>query len=262
MIDEALTEKVKELVKDLGAFRVGIVDPKKSFSRALEGYHPQDIMSTCKSVIVYAFNVGLDYYKDLHFESSNIRLGHLYRDWTTLELINYLRKKGYDATAVPRALVDEKNMVAAMSLKLAAYEAGIGMFGRPSIIVTPEFGPRVNLGAVLTDARLRADEKMKDFNPCQECDVCANVCPVKAIRIDRIPPTGFDRRKCVDFIDWIRKKTGEKVKLCGFCFNRCPAGRMVTKTMAIKKWVTLDDLNDEKKTRIVSRFFQLSENNS
>jgi epoxyqueuosine reductase len=220
----------------------------------LEGCHPWDVMNGCKSVVVYAFSIGLDYYKDLHYEHQSIRLGHLYRDWTGLQLITFLRKKGYDATVVPREMVDEKNRIAGMSLKLAAYEAGIGVFGRPSIIITPEFGPRVNLGAVLTDAVLEPDGVMEDLSPCEDCDSCIEACPIRAIGSKMPPPTGFDRKKCVSFVYWLKEKTNEQVKLCGRCFNACPAGKLVRKTLRIKKWRTLDDLNVEDKQKLLKEF--------
>jgi epoxyqueuosine reductase len=211
-------------------------------------------MRTCGSVIVYVFSVGLDYYRNLHYEHQSIRLGHLYRDWTGLQLVTFLRKKGYDATVVPREMIDEKNRIARMSFKLAAYEAGIGVFGRPSIIITPEFGPRVNLGVVLTDASLEPDGIMEGFNPCEDCNSCIRACPVSAIGGQMPPPTGFNRKKCVDFVDWLKQRTNEQVKLCGRCFNLCPAGRLVRRTLRVKKWKTFDDLGVRDRKKLLSEF--------
>ncbi len=122
------------------------------------------------------------------------------------------------------------------------------------MIITPEFGPRVNLAAVLTDAVLDPDARMTDFKPCPKCTVCAGMCPVNAIRTDRVPPTGFDRQKCVSFIDWTKKTTKEKIRLCGVCYNNCPAGKQVTKTVHIGKWKTLDDLNYKNRKTITDNF--------
>jgi epoxyqueuosine reductase len=254
MRGKRLRKEIGDFLENLGAFKVGVADPQAGFGHALDGCHPRDVMNDCRSVIVYAFNIGLDYYKDVDFEHNSIRLGHLYRDWTTLRLITFLRGKGYDAMEVPREHVDEKNMIARMSFKLAAYEAGVGVFGRPSIILTPEFGPRVNLGVVLTDAVLKPDEPMKDFNPCEGCDHCMRTCPIEAIGDRMPPPTGFDREKCVSFVDWVKRKTSEKVKLCGRCFNRCPAGKLVHKTLTIKKWGTVDDLKAQTVRKLLSEF--------
>jgi epoxyqueuosine reductase len=251
---ERLRSEIDDFLKDLGAFKVGVADPQAGFVHALDGCHPHDIMRDCRSVIVYAFNIGLDYYKAVDYEHHNIRIGHLYRDSTVLQLITFLRKKGYDAIEVPRESADEKNKIARMSFKLAAYEAGMGVFGRPSIIITPEYGPRVNLGVVLTNAELEPSGRMKGFNPCEDCNVCVTVCPVNAIKDDMQPPTGFDRTECIRFIDWLKGKTNDHVKLCGRCFNKCPAGKLVKKTLQIKKWQTLNDLAGRKRQKLVDEF--------
>ncbi len=90
-----------------------------------------------------------------------------------LQLANFLKDKGYDAI-IPYGLKDEEK-IARLSFKLAAYEAGLGVFGRSSILITPEYGPRVNLGVVLTDASIKPDIPLKGFNPCEKCDICVRV---------------------------------------------------------------------------------------
>jgi len=254
MSDERLKNEVNGALRNLGAFKVGVADPQKGFAEALDGCHPRNVMKTCRSVIVYAFNIGMDYYTALDYEYNNIRLGHLYRDWTGLQLITFLRKKGFDAAEVPREFVDEKNRIALFSFKLAAYEAGIGVFGRPSIIITPEYGPRINIGVVLTDAVLKPDGRTENFSPCEHCNVCTINCPVNAIRSGVPPPKGFDRNKCVSFVDWLKEKTNDQVKLCGVCFNKCPVGKFVQKTLAVGKWTTLDDLKTEDKKKLAAQF--------
>ena len=254
MSQRKFRKEVNDLLTRLGAFKVGVADPRKGFAEALDGCHPRDVMKTCRSVIVYAFNIGLDYYTALDYAHNNIRLGHLYRDWTGLQLITFLRKKGFNATEVPREFADEKNRIALLSFKLAAYEAGIGVFGRPSTIITPEYGPRINIGVVLTDAVLKSDGRAENFSPCEHCNVCTTNCPVNAIRSDVAPPKGFDRNKCVSFVDWVKEKTDGQVKLCGICFNKCPAGRVVHKTLKVGKWTTLNDLETEDRKKLVTQF--------
>jgi Fe-S-cluster-containing hydrogenase component 2 len=79
------------------------------------------------------------------------------------------------------------------------------------------------------------------------------ICPVKAID-SKPPPTGFDREKCVGFVDFLKEKTADQVKLCGLCFDKCPAGKLVKETLGIRKWKTLTDLGPAERQRFVGSF--------
>jgi len=255
-MNDNLKEEIERFLRDFGVFKVGFADPNKGFEHAREGCHPKDLMPNCKSVIAYAFSVGLDYYIEMDYvhTDKDLRILNMYRDWIGFELAEFLQEKGYEAKTVPRKHKDPQNKIAALSFKLAAYEAGIGVYGRPSFIVTPEFGPRVNLGAVLTDASTKSDEPLKNFNPCAHCSVCVEVCPLGAIDGEKLPPTGFNRGLCVRFIDWLRETTKDRIMLCGLCYNNCPLGKKVAKTMRITRWKTLDDLKKEERKQLTEKF--------
>ena len=65
-------------------------------------------------------------------------------------------------------------------LKDAAVMAGLGCIGKNNLLVTPKFGPRVRLRAMLLDAELAPNGPM-DFNPCEDCDApCMQICPRNA----------------------------------------------------------------------------------
>ena len=68
-----------------------------------------------------------------------------------------------------------------LSHRHVAAEAGLGTIGVPTLIVTPQFGPRVYFNTILTDVELAPDPKL-DFDPCGEtCDACIRACPNGAI---------------------------------------------------------------------------------
>jgi len=249
-----LKRELTDFLTKKGAFKVKVADPQEGFEKTLEGCHPRDIMKDCRSVIVFAFNIGLDYYLSMDYQHNNIRLGHLYRDWAGLQLISFLRMKECDAKEVPLGFKDEDNKIAYMSFKVAAYEAGIGVFGRPGIIITPEYGPRVNLGVVLTDAKLEPDERMTDFNPCKDCSACVRICPVRAIEEHTPPPSGFKRDRCVKFVDWLRRETKDEVKACGYCYDHCPAGKLVKKTIKITRWKTPKNVNADLRRSLINAY--------
>lgn len=65
-------------------------------------------------------------------------------------------------------------------LKDAAVLAGLGTLGRNNLVVTPAFGPRVRLRALLIDADLPGNDPLP-YHPCVNCDMpCLEACPQAA----------------------------------------------------------------------------------
>ncbi|MCK4483013.1 hypothetical protein KAU55_07270, partial [Candidatus Bathyarchaeota archaeon] len=174
VFERDLKDDLDEFIRDFGAYKIRVVGVDKGFDNVIEGCHPRDIMTDCNSVIVFSVYVGTDYYRSIKIEETitkDYRIMHLFRDWLQYRVAEYLKEKGY-RTIVPRRVFREETLTASLSYKLAAYEAGLGVYGKCGIIITPEYGPRVNFGVVLTDAILEPDAKLTKFNPCRECQVC------------------------------------------------------------------------------------------
>jgi len=65
-------------------------------------------------------------------------------------------------------------------LKDSAFFAGIGCVGKNNILVTPEYGPRVRLRAMLIEEEFTPTGPI-DFDPCDDCEkFCRKACPEKA----------------------------------------------------------------------------------
>ena len=65
-------------------------------------------------------------------------------------------------------------------LKDAAVMAGLGCIGRNNLLITPQFGPRVRLRAVVLSESLSPTGPV-EFDPCASCDApCIRHCPQKA----------------------------------------------------------------------------------
>jgi epoxyqueuosine reductase QueG len=249
-----LKSELEEFAKGLGAYDLRIADPRGGFEKALSGCRPYDVLADCNSVVVFGIYVGLDYHRSLRLENAQnpvFSVSLLFRDWLQYKMADFVRERGYNST-VPSGYFDRGNLISRMSLKLAAHEAGLGVYGRSGIIITPQHGPRVNFGAVLTDAQLEPDEKLTDFDPCQDCRVCVDLCPVKAIRADVSPPVGYDRGGCVSFVQRLREKTGEKKFLCGFCYRFCPAGKTSRHGFTLSRQKTLLDLPMQERQRLIN----------
>lgn len=136
-----LKKEIVELLKNLGALKVGFASATACWKMAINGCRPTDIMPNCSSVRVLAVRTGLNYYQTANFENKSVDVDHktyricfLFAEWLTLKLSRFLEARGYK-TVVPSEWIskekwrDAKNKIHRFSLKLAAYEAGIGVFG-------------------------------------------------------------------------------------------------------------------------------------
>ncbi len=249
-----LKSELEQFAKDFGAYTMRVADPKEGFEKATPGCRPRDVWESCNSVVVFGIYVGSDYYRSIELGKKIVgenRVMYIFRDWLQYKMADLIREKGHNAV-ISSGYFDREKKISRMSMKLAAYEVGLGVYGRSGIIVTPEYGPRVNFGAVLTDAHLETDEKLTNFNPCLDCRVCVDMCPVKAVRADVSPPLGHDREKCVNFVQKLRKKTGDKKFLCGFCYDSCPVGKTSQSGFTLSKHRTLLDLPPQERKRLIS----------
>ena len=65
-------------------------------------------------------------------------------------------------------------------LKDAAVLAGLGIMGRNNLLVTPDYGPRIRLRAMLVEVEVDPPETL-DFDPCARCCMpCTRACPREA----------------------------------------------------------------------------------
>ena len=95
----------------------------------------------------------------------------------------------------------------AISLRIAAFCAGLGEIGYSKMFLTPEFGPRVRFAAVLTDAPLKPDP-LFEGKLCDRCMSCVRACTsgaISATKTTKVTVAGrelewaeIDMRKCAD----------------------------------------------------------------
>jgi epoxyqueuosine reductase QueG len=115
--------------------------------------------------------------------------------------------------------------------KIAATSSGIGWIGKNGLLINREFGPRLSLATVLTDAPLSADTPI-EFSECGDCSLCVEHCPSGAITggiWSRYEP--YVRLINTDKCNSHKKNTkglSDKPN-CGLCINICPYGRRVIK---------------------------------
>jgi epoxyqueuosine reductase QueG len=118
-----------------------------------------------------------------HSDYLNGRLTKAIYDLTSL-----FRKDGYRSLPLPAAgcPTDQRSLTALFSYKHAAQLAGLGTIGRHSLLITSQFGPRIRLACLLTEAPLEASPSasgQKDY--CIDCDACIRECPAQALQVPK-----------------------------------------------------------------------------
>jgi epoxyqueuosine reductase QueG len=103
----------------------------------------------------------------------------------SIKVSRILEKYGYRGIIVPAYLPVEMSyetmgLKGDLNLKHAAYEAGLGSRGISDLLVTPNYGPRVRLFGIITDADLEITPKVEK-NYCTNCNKCIDSCPSGAI---------------------------------------------------------------------------------
>ena len=137
-------------------------------------------------------------------------------------IANYVRRLGWDASAQYGPSFVTRYSVQLPRLLLAA---GIGEVSRVGIILNPFLGLAYQAAAVLTNMPIVPDKPI-DFGPqnfCQNCKICAQNCPSKAIPMgDKVMYNGYetrklDTRRCVSF-----NFTNKNGTMCNRCVKSCP----------------------------------------
>jgi epoxyqueuosine reductase len=132
-------------------------------------------------------------------------------------------------------------------LKDAAVLAGLGCIGKNNMLVTPQYGPRVRLRAMLIDTELPSEGPV-EFDPCDNCLApCLTSCPQTAFKkkihfrevlgLAELPGrSGFynrvdcNREMLINEANFEeveidnREKAGKQVKYCRECELACPVG--------------------------------------
>jgi epoxyqueuosine reductase QueG len=151
--------------------------------------------------------------------------------------VRLLKSRGYRTLAIPPDSDRKKGtfiskLYSLFNHKMAATSAGLGWIGKNGLLISLDYGPRLSLATVLTDAPLGPDVPM-EHSLCGGCTLCAAYCPSKAI-------TGAEWSRSSPFVELVRlgacrshkatKRATDGKPNCGLCINICPYGREKTST--------------------------------
>lgn len=120
-----------------------------------------------------------------------------------------------------RTLVDTARIVD----RAAAARAGVGWYGKNSMIIVPGHGSWVMLGEIVLDVELQPDLPLA--RDCGRCSICIDRCPTGAI----VEPYRIDTPRCISFLTIeergpipiaLRASMGNWVFGCDVCQDVCP----------------------------------------
>jgi len=187
---DPVTARIKEQALALGADLVGVTGIDR-LDGAPDLSHPARYLPDVRSVVVLARRIHRGTQKSLLAGASSFpfALHGTARPKAVLEeiafdLSSFIEDLGMDACPLPSGFQDFRYSYAEVSHKHMAAAAGLGVLGKHSMLVTPEFGGAQRLCSILVSAELEPDPLMEG-DPCAECPApCIETCPIGAIEAD------------------------------------------------------------------------------
>lgn len=230
------TKFIAEL-QDWGASVVRVADTSKLAGIDTE---PEDLLNGYPRAVSIALHLSDSVIDKIDRQPTPLYSSHYSRvnaflDDIAIRTTNLLQMNGNRAVPIPASqILDSEKWISYISHKAVAITAGIGWQGKSLLVVNPDFGPRIRLTTVLTNAGFEPDSPIK--NRCGKCYQCKDHCPGGAIigvNTDSHYSTrseAIDLEKCVYQVrDVFSKLPNITPLICGICIKVCPWGNKTKK---------------------------------
>jgi epoxyqueuosine reductase len=189
--------------------------------------HPETLLPNARSVV----SAALCYYAPgPEPEPGEGRLPRYTWDDCYAELREKLEALGRRLGGAYRVLVDANQHVD----REGAARAGIGFYGKNTLLITRRFGSWVVLGTLVTDVEIEPSAPLDA--DCGSCRLCIDACPTGALD----EPGTLDATRCLSY--WtqsadeipeeMREPLEDRVYGCDICQDVCPWNRGVEKRRA------------------------------
>lgn len=222
-------DTIKEKTARLGCDLCGIASIER-FENLSRISSPQNILPEAKSVIVIAKRFLSSAVESKSTIPYTIVRNNLSReiDEITIKLSYFI--EDHHGKAIPTGAIEPCNydndlskVVGLISLKNAAYQAGMGVIGKNTLLITPKYGNMVWLGAVITSVELKSDPIITRSLCGKNCRLCIDHCPVGAIDGSQF----IDQLKCWNYA-FGKENNGEWRIKCFNCRSQCPFSKGFT----------------------------------
>jgi epoxyqueuosine reductase len=209
--------------------------------------HPETLLPNARTVV----SAALCYY--VPGRDPDVGEGRLPRytwDDRYAELREKLDELGRRLGGSYRVLVDANQHVD----REGAARAGVGFYGKNTLLITRRFGSWVVLGTLVTDLEIEPSAPL-DLD-CGSCRLCIDACPTDALD----EPGTLDATRCLSY--WtqssdeipeeFRAPLEDRVYGCDICQDVCPWNRGIEKrrvgepahgepVVSLVEWLTADD---------------------
>ena len=118
-----------------------------------------------------------------------------------------------------RQVGEAKQVKTEIEIKPLAVRAGIGKWGKNSLVIHPEFGPWLRFVVIETTFRFPLKPEASElsvYEGCQDCSYCINACNVSAISLFGVPK----REKCMAYAQ-LNYPTKRLSRRCDACLQAC-----------------------------------------
>lgn len=237
--DHDYTEKIKANVIKLGANLVGVADTEHLKELTLD---PPNLLDSFDRAISIALRLPSAVFEQIidrptPLYASVYKSANRILDEIAFHTVNLLQRDGFNGLPIPASqTVDRENWYGAITHKAVGRMAGLGWQGKSLLLVNPDYGPRIRLATILTDAPLTTNEPIE--NRCGDCTLCRDACPVGAIKGVSTESHYQSRDEALYFSRCAEKLVGEFSQLpnvgsavCGICIKVCPFGRYNSKEL-------------------------------
>jgi epoxyqueuosine reductase QueG len=225
-----LKKKIIRKARQLGADLIGFasINQWQEHQDVKPEFYPQHLFSFTKTVIV----LGVPILSPMLDTTPSIVYSELYNTTNRLlddiayQLSVYLNKQTYRTVFFPRDAYGDisilvKKPEAAFSHVIAGKYAGIGTIGYNHTLLTKEYGPRVRLVSIFTDAEITPDNLIEK-ELCIKCELCGKCCPTSAFTTTENLIANMDKFKCAEYHAQLKN---EYHYPCGVCIKVCPIGK-------------------------------------
>lgn len=217
--EEMIEEKIERVFDEVPEVLYGYT--KISYSS-----FSQEYMSALVFAVPYEEQLNLNSYTEERFDKS-ITDARIILESVLKNLEAVLNEDGIKYYIPPVAQQNEEDLSAEFSFKYAAVNAGLGWIGKNDVLITPKYGPRVRLSAVLIDYPFNYGIKITESR-CGSCNRCVDICPHKALNglnwdINALRNDIIDYHLCNQKRSAFIEKHGRK-NACGLCMVVCPFG--------------------------------------